>query len=103
MRKFSLAIVVFGLLIVGFAYILPVNKYGIDGSLDCNGPLKSMIVLFLGLGFTVLGALTFLLKPFWDFKSNKFFYGVVLVTVLVVVMKIPEIYHETEVNQQCEP
>lgn len=101
MRKFSLLIVIFGLLIVAFAFILPVNKYGFEGSLDCDGPLRSMIILSLGVGFTIMGGLVFMLKPFWDWKSNKIFYSLTLLTFIVVAFKIPEIYRESEVNKEC--
>ncbi len=103
MRKFSLLIVVFGLLIVAFAFILPVNKYGFEGSLDCDGPLRSIIFLSLGIAFTVIGGLVFMLKPFWDWKSNRTFYCVIFLSFVIVSLKIPEIYRESEVNQECEP
>ncbi len=100
MRKFSGFFVFFGLLIVAFAYVLPVNKYGMEGSLDCDGPLKSMIFICLGLVFSLIGALIFFVKPFWDWKSNKVFYTVLFLTALAVSMKIPEIYHESQFNQE---
>lgn len=100
MRKFSIVIVILGFALVDFAYLLPVNKYGMEGALDCDGPLKATLLLCMGLALSLVGLLIFFLKPFWDWKSNKIFYSVLLLTAIVVGMKIPEIYHESQVNEE---
>ena len=100
MRKLSLPLVLFGLLVIAFAVILPVNQYGIEGSVDCDGPLKTLIFICLGLVFTLIGVLIFFLKPFWDWKSNKFFYSVIFIIVISIAIKIPEIYRESQFNEE---
>lgn len=91
---------------IGFGYLLPVNQYmdaGVRSGQDCDGPAKVIIVLSIGLFASALGLYAIGFKIGWrSLKTEKAAIALVAVSLLVLLLKIPEIKRELDYNSSSE-
>jgi hypothetical protein len=70
---------------------------------DCDGPFKLIIILVLGSLVSSVGISLIVLKFGWrSLKTEKVAVGVLTLSVLLLLLKMPEIIRELDYNSGAE-
>ncbi len=106
MRILGFVLLAVGLGLVGFANLLSVNEYadvGIRGAQDCDGPGLVSAFLISGCIAAALGILGVVqAKGLRKLKDEKLACGIFIATIILAVIKGPEVISSIELNKSAE-